>query len=43
VLEKLKACLTKALILVPPTEREPLLLYVMATTQVVSAAVMVEW
>jgi hypothetical protein len=39
----LKAILTKALILVPPAEGEPLLLYVAATTQVVSAAVMVEW
>jgi hypothetical protein len=27
---------------VPPTEREPLLLYIAATTQVVSVAIMVE-
>ena len=32
----------KALILVPSTHREPLLLYITATTQVVSAALMVE-
>ena len=37
-LDKLKVLLTKALILVPPAEGEPLLLYVVATTQVVSAA-----
>ena len=37
-----KQLLTKALILVPPTEGEPLLLYIAATTQVVSAAVVVE-
>jgi hypothetical protein len=42
-LDGLKVLLTKALILVPLTEGEPLLLYVMATTQVVSAAVVVEW
>jgi hypothetical protein len=41
-LDGLKALLTKAPILVPPTERKPLLLYVVATTQVVSAAVVVE-
>ena len=34
--------LMKALILVPPTNGEPLLLYIMATTQVVSAALVVE-
>ena len=34
--------LTKALILVPPTDGEPLLLYIEATTQVVSAALVVE-
>jgi hypothetical protein len=42
VLNGLKALLTKALILVPPAEGEPLLLYVVATTQVVSATVIVE-
>jgi hypothetical protein len=42
-LDKLKALLTKAPILVPPAEGEPLLLYVAATTLVVSAAVVVEW
>jgi len=34
--------LTKALILVPPVVGEPLLLYVVATTLVVSAALVVE-
>ena len=34
--------LTKAPILVPPTDGEPLLLYVTATTQVVNAALVVE-
>jgi len=42
-LDKLKVLLTKAPILVPPVEGEPLLLYVVATTQVVSAALVVEW
>jgi hypothetical protein len=42
-LNKLKELLMKALILVPPVEREPLLLYIMATMQVVSAALVVEW
>ena len=37
-----KQLLTKASILVPPTEGEPLLLYIAATTQVVSAALVVE-
>ena len=37
-----KQLLTKAPILVPPTEGEPLLLYIAATTQVVSAALVVE-
>ena len=32
----------KAPVLVPPTNREPLLLYIAATTQVVSAALVVE-
>ena len=40
--DKVKQLLTKALILVPPTDGEPLLLYIMATTQVVSAALVVE-
>ena len=38
----LKQLLTKALILVPPIDGEPLLLYVAATTRVVSAALVVE-
>jgi len=33
----------RASILVPPTNGEPLLLYITATTQVVSAALVVEW
>ena len=37
-----KQLLTKALILVPPTEGEHLLLYIAATTQVVNAALVVE-
>ena len=37
-----KLLLIKAPILVPPTDREPLLLYIVATTQVVSAALVVE-
>jgi hypothetical protein len=41
-LDKVKELLTKASILVPPTEKEPLLLYITATTQVVSAALVVE-
>jgi hypothetical protein len=40
--EAQEALLTKAPILVPPAKGETLLLYVMATTQVVSAAVVVE-
>jgi dsDNA-binding SOS-regulon protein len=42
-LDKLKALLTRAPILVPPTEKEPLLLYIAATAQVVSTAIVVEW
>jgi hypothetical protein len=38
----LKALLTKAPILVLPTDREPLLLYIAATMHVVSAALVVE-
>ena len=41
-LDKVKQLLTKALILVPPTDRELLLLYIAATTQVVSATLVVE-
>ena len=41
-LARLKALLTNPPVLVPPTEGEHLLLYVAATTQVVSAAVVVE-
>jgi hypothetical protein len=41
-LENLKALLTSAPILVPPAAGEALLIYVAATTQVVSAAIMVE-
>ena len=37
-----KLLLIKAPILVPPTDREPLLLYIVATTQVVSDALVVE-
>jgi dsDNA-binding SOS-regulon protein len=43
VLDKLKELLSKAPILVPPIDREPLLLYIAATTQVVSVALVVEW
>jgi hypothetical protein len=42
VLDKLKASLTHALILTPPQDSEPLYLYVAATTQVVSAVIVVE-
>jgi hypothetical protein len=41
-LDKLKRILTTALVLVPPQPAEPLLLYVVAMTQVVSAVVVVE-
>ena len=41
-LDKVKQLLTKALILTPPTDGEPLLLYIAATTQVVSTALVVE-
>ena len=37
-----KLLLTKAPILVPPTDGESLMLYIAATTQVVSAALVVE-
>jgi hypothetical protein len=42
VLDKLKANLAHAPILTPPQDSEPLYLYVAATTQVVSAVIMVE-
>jgi len=41
-LDSLKKTLTSAPVLVPPQPAEPLLLHVAATTQVVSAAVVVE-
>jgi hypothetical protein len=41
-LTKLKATLSNSSILVPPATEEPLLLYVAATTQVVSAVLVVE-
>jgi hypothetical protein len=41
-LDKLKATLARAPILTPPQDGEPLYLYVAATTQVVSAANVVE-
>jgi hypothetical protein len=41
-LMKLKATLSNSLILVPPAIGEPLLLYIAATTQVVSAVLVVE-
>jgi hypothetical protein len=41
-LENLKALLTKTPILVPPAAGEALLIYVAVTTQVVSAAIVVE-
>ena len=41
-LDKVKQLLMKAPILVPPTDGELLLLYIVATTHVVSAALVVE-
>jgi hypothetical protein len=41
-LDKLKTSLTHAPILTPPQDNEPLFLYVAATTQVVSAVIVVE-
>jgi hypothetical protein len=41
-LDKLKATLAHAPILTPPQDGEPLFLYVAATTQVVSAVIVVE-
>jgi hypothetical protein len=42
VLTKLKTTLSNSMILVPPATGEPLLLYVAAMTQVVSAVLVVE-
>ena len=42
-LDKLKASLTSAPILTPPVDGEPLYLYLAKMTQVVSAAIVVEW
>ena len=41
-LNTIKQLLTKASIMVPLTDGEPLLLYIVATTQVVSATLVVE-
>ena len=41
-LDMVKLLLTKASILVPPTDGDSLLLYIVATTQVVNAALVVE-
>ena len=41
-LDKVKEILMKASMLVPSTDGEPLLLYIMATMQAVSAALVVE-
>ena len=41
-LDMVKLLLTKAPVLVPPIDGEPLLLYIAATMQVVSAALVVE-
>jgi hypothetical protein len=41
-LDKLKAALARAPILMPPSDSEPLYLYVTATTQVVNAVIVVE-
>ena len=41
-LDRLKASLTHAPILTPPIDDEPLYLYIAATTQVVSAVIVVE-
>ena len=38
-----KLLLTRSLILVPPSDKQSLLLYIAATMQVVSAALVVEW
>ena len=38
-----KLLLTKPPVLVPPSDGESLLLYIAATTQVVSTALVVEW
>jgi hypothetical protein len=41
--QKLKEYLPNSLILTPPKKYEPLLLYITATTMVVSTAMVVEW
>ena len=41
-LDTVKQLLTKAPILVPPTDGEPLLLYIADTTQVVNATLVVQ-
>jgi dsDNA-binding SOS-regulon protein len=41
-LDKVKELLTRASVLVPSAEKEPLLLYITATTQVVSVALVVQ-
>jgi len=42
-LDMVKLLLIRPLILVPPSDGESLLLYIAATTQVVSATLVVEW
>jgi len=42
-LDMVKLLLTKPPVLVPPSDGESLLLYIAATMQVVSAALVVEW
>jgi hypothetical protein len=42
VLDKVKELLMKAPVLVPLVEKEPMLLYIVATTQVVSTTLVVE-
>jgi hypothetical protein len=41
--QKLKEYLSNSPILTPPEKYEPLLLYIVATTTVVSATIVVEW
>jgi len=41
--QKLKEYLSTSPILTPPKKHEPLLLYIAATTMVVSTAIVVEW
>jgi hypothetical protein len=42
-LDELKTLITKQLVLASPEPSETLLLYIVATTQVISAALVVEW